>query len=319
VADEIIIAPYESVGERGKVFTFGMNSAQLAEIDKQVYYKLRDSARDWTLERRGGYSTELVGGKLVAAAFRLDPSYNHIMVGDADFSDREKIERLKTRYEHTVYADGESVLFPTLGVLYSVTPFREGFEAPRAGVFNVEIIAFSQDRLQNYQNASRVLTLQPLVGVNIAVGKEIRFGMTRAQVKGLWGEEELLWDERNGAHGHVAEYRFERGLQLRYRPYDVVEKPNNASPLYQITVIERNGWQVEVDGIRIFNDDKLAQMKAKYEFANSKKGKATVFPTLGILAIGCGEKKNSGKGADGKYVILGVERSINNRFIDIYD
>lgn len=64
-------------------------------------------------------------------------------------------------------------------------------------------------------------------------------------------------------------------------------------------------------------------MKSKYEFVESKKQKAVAFPALGIMTIGSGEKKNNGKGAEGKYVILYGKESTGSlpffQFIDIYD
>jgi hypothetical protein len=312
---EVVIQPYESVTDGGNKFVFGMTSAELAGVDKRVYHVLRDCAGGWALERRGGYGTELVDGKLAAVAFPLS-NCDSVTAGGEDFSNIESIERLKSRYEHYVYADGESVLFPALGAAYLVTPFREGWEAPRPGVFNREAVAFARERLTHYRNLSRVLTPDPLKGVNIAGGTPIAFGMTREQVAEAWGEPELLWDESGGAHEHIVEYRFARGIWLCYR--------NGKNwPLHSISVTERDGWQVEAEGIRIFQDDKLAQMKEKYAFIESKKKKAVAFPSLGLLTVGCGEKKNSGKGADGKYTVLygrkAVEGSSAFRFIDVYD
>jgi hypothetical protein len=318
MANEIIIVPYQSAGENGKIFTFGMSSRQLAKADKQVFEIRQDTARGWTLERRGGYSTELLDGKLVAVAFNHDSPHNHIMAGEIDFSTPDAVESLKSQYDHHIYVDGESVLFPALGVLFSVTPFQEGFEPFRPGVFNREIVAFSQDRLAHYQNASRVLSLLPLKGVHIAGGTPLQFGMTRTQVKALWGEEEYLWGNF-GSHKHIVEYR--NGLKLRYHNISVSEEYHEDMPLYDIQVTERDGWQIEVEGIHVFQDDKLTQMKAKYEHIDSKKQKATVFPSLGIMAVGCGEKKNNAKGAEGKYVCLYHPEAfqLSGRFIDTYE
>jgi hypothetical protein len=322
MSHEIIIAPYQGANEGGRAFTFGMTSAQLSKVDKRVFHVLQNHSLDWTLERRSGYSTELVAGKLVSVNCRFDPSHNHIVVDGEDFSSLDAIERAKSTHDHYLYADGESVLFPELGVLYSVTPFREGFEAPRPGVLSKEVIAFSKERLEHYRNASRVLTVQPLAGIRIAGGTPIRFDMTRTQVRELWGTEELLWDEEAGAHREIQEYRFAQGLSLTYRRHDSPAdgKPlGERSPLYCATVMERNGWQVEVEGIRIFQDDNLARMTETYEHIDSKKGKATAFPSLGILTVGCGKKKNTSKGAGGKYVIVSGAAFINRCFVDIWD
>ena len=308
MSGEIKIQSYENVSVKGNVFTFGDSSEQLATVDKRVFHTLSDVANGWVLERRGGYSTELVDGKLVAVALPIS-NFDSISAGGADFSD---IEKLKAKYEHYVYADGESVLFPKLGVAYLVTPFCTGFEAPRPGVFNKEAVAFSEERLAHYRNLSRVLALNPMQSVSIAGGVPISFGMTQEQVQKCWGEAPLVWDELGGAHRQLKEYRFDRGVGLCYK------ENKGAVILDQISIIERDGWQVEVDGIRIFQDDKLEQMKAKYEFIESKKKKAVGFPTLGILTVGCGEKKNGGKGADGKYVTLdGAGHDF--QFINVYD
>jgi len=79
-------------------------------------------------------------------------------------------------------------------------------------------------------------------------------------------------------------------------------------PLYTIDVIEKNGWQVEVKDVRIFEDDKLIRMKKDHKFIESKKQKAVAFPDLGIFTVGCGEKKNTGKGAEGRPSCFATKR-----------
>jgi len=312
---KVIIKSYERVSEDGHEYIFWMTSEQLAGIDSRVYFVLNDSAKNWSLERRGGYSTELLKGNLVAVAYRYsDCSF---LINNIDCIDND-IEKFKEQHEHYIYADGESILFPSLGILYSVSPFREGWEAPRPEVFNKEIVVFSKERLEFYRNLSHVLILQPFEGVIIAGGSQIRFAMTQEQVEALWGKPDYIWNEINGAHAHIIEYYFNKGVRLRYTKSD---KGNANILLSGVSIIERDGWQIEINGIRIFQDMKLEEMKSKYKHINSKKQTATVFPTLGIMAVGCGEKKNNRKGADGKYVELIPNDRVNSisRFIDMYD
>jgi len=315
-----VITSFSSAAFNNNVFTFGMTSPQLASVDKKVYEILFDHAQNWQLEQRSGYSTELINGKLVAVNFRVDTdTNNHILVDDIDFSTPKKIERIRNEYENYVYKDGKSILFPALGVAYRLTEFREGFNDPRPGTFSWEMTAFSKDRLEFYRNTSKVLTLQPNIGVSIAGGEQIQFGMTRQQVRQLWGEEQYLRDGRNGALSAIVEYRFERGIQLCYMPYELKKVTDDHSPLHDITIIGRDGWQVEIGGIRVFDDDKLTQMKATHEYVDSKKGKATMFPALGMITIGCGEKKNTGNGAEGKIIILFNEKFRYRGLLDMYD
>lgn len=295
------IVPYESVDEDGKAVTFGMTQDQLDDLNWRVYSTLRDNTCDWSMQRRAGIGMEFVAGQLVAVRVRLDPSGNRIQVAGDDCSSIEAIDKLRSGYEHHVFSDGLSVLFPALGILYSVGPFRSGFEAPRPGVVEKEVVAFSQDRLEHYRNASRVLTLEPLSGVSVAGGKAIQFGMTRAEIRSQWGEEELLWDD-SGVSGMITEYRFSRGLSLTYgRETSQTGGSRRDYHLRDVSVMEREGWQVDVGGVRVFQDERLTQMTDVYEHIDSKDGKLTLFPGLGLLAVGCGDKKNRG---EGKQVVL---------------
>lgn len=260
MSSEAKIHPYGGVINNEKKFMFGMTSAQLIGLDKKVFLTLRNNISGWTLERRSGYSIELVNDKMVAMALPLS-NYNSIMVDDVDCSSLEKLEQLKGQYEHYIYSDGVSVLFPALGIVYLVTPFREGWETPRPNVFDKDLIAFSKERLAHYRSLSKVLTLAPLRGVSIAGGTPITFGMTQTQAQESWGEPELVWDESNGAHSTIKEYRFDRGVEFCYEYPMIKNKPvlhrDKNAPLHQMFVVENKGWQIEVDGIRIFQDNKL--------------------------------------------------------------
>ena len=90
-----------------------MASEKLAEVDERGVYTLVDRVQHWALERYGGYSTELVDDQMVVVAFRFAPRYNQITVRNADFFALDKIEQMKSRYSHYVYADSKSV-FPSL-------------------------------------------------------------------------------------------------------------------------------------------------------------------------------------------------------------
>jgi hypothetical protein len=313
------IIPYKSINEDDKSFEFGMSQKQVAAQDAKIYEVKEDNTCDWILERRGGYSTEFVNGKLVAVAFRIDPGYNSFKVDKIDISDKDGVEKLKRKHEHYIFSNGESVLFPTLGFLVSVTPFCDGWD-PRPGVFNKEIIAFSKERLEYYRLKSQVISLQPLKGISIAGENKTPFAIPPKQVHGILGKPEYSW-KNYGSHNHIVEYYFNHGFCLRYRKYEASYRYSENMPLHSIEVMEKNGWQVEADGIFIFNDDKLAQMKSKYKYIESKKKKAVAFPTLGIFTLGCGEKKNSGKGAEGKAIFLYNKEAMDSKipFIDMWD
>ena len=87
------------------------------------------------------------------------------------------------------------------------------------------------------------------------------------------------------------EYYFGRGFTLRYRDYKASYQYREDMPLRTVEVMKKNGWQVMVDGVSVFADDKLTQIKSQYEHIESKKKKAVDFPTIGVFTIGCGEKK----------------------------
>lgn len=315
-----IINPYQSISEDDKVFEFGMTLEQVSNIDSKIFEIKKDNKNNWVLERRGGYSTEFINGKLVAVAFRIDPGYHNYQVEGIDFSGIKEIEELQSKYEHYVFSNGESILFPSLGFLVSVTPFCDGWENPRPGVFNREIIAFSKERLHYYRHQSQIINLLPQKGVSLAGSELIEFGMLPKAVCHILGEPEYSW-KNFGSHKHIIDYYFNRGIRLKYRDYSVSYKYSNDMPLYTIEILENNRWQVEIDGIYLFKDDKLASMKSKYEYIESKKKKAVAFPSLGIFTLGCGDKKNGGKGAEGKVIYLCRHDVLNSfiRHIDLWD
>lgn len=314
------ICPYKSISEDDKIFEFGMTPQQIVSLDAKIFETKEYNAAHLVLERRGGYSTEFIDSKLVAVAFRIDPGHNSFKVAGVDISDRDGVERLKSSYEHYVFSDGESILFPTLGFLVSITPFCEGWETPRLGVFNREIIAFSQERLPYYRSQAHVISLLPMKGIYIAGQSEIQFTMPPEDVHKVLGEPDFTW-KNFGSHKHIVEYYEGSGFSFRYRGYEASYQYHADMPLYTVDIMEKNEWQVEVDGIRIFMDDKLVQMKSCYEHIESKKKKAVAFPTLGIFSLGCGEKKNKGKGAEGKVVFLcnSEVMASHTRFIDMWD
>jgi|GEM_PF-5754853 len=312
MAHSHIILPYQSISEDDKVYEFGMSPQQVAAVDKRVFEIKEDINSQWVLERRSGYSTEFVGGKLAAVAFNISPNHNRFEVSGVDISDKDGIEQLKREYEHLVFADRESVLFPTLGFAVHIHPFCDGWSDPRPGVFNREIVAFSRERLEYYRNQAHVVSLQSGKGVCISGDKYIQFAMTPAEIHNILGTPEYTW-KNSGSHKHIVEYYFNRALTLRYRDYEVSYDYREDMPLYAVEIMEKDGWEIEVDGVYLFADDKLEQMKSKYEYIESKKKKAVDFTKLGIFTLGCGEKKNNGKGADGKVVFL-----YNRKVMDSY-
>jgi hypothetical protein len=110
--------------------------------------------------------------------------------------------------------------------------------------------------------------------------------------------------------GQVEEYYFNRGLLFRYGDLGVSPEPRRDMPLYEIVIMEKGGWTAEVDGISVFADDKLSQMKENYKYVESKHGNAVVFPTLGVLAVGFGEWDGYEVDAQDKTVFLGDKETI---------
>ena len=313
------ICPYVSVEKDESIFAFGMSPQEVAAVDAKIFEIKEDAANRWVLERRGGYSTEFVDGKLAAVALRIDPGHNGFTVGGVDISDADGVMRLRNQYEHCVFADGESVLFPSLGVLVSITPFCDGWDMPRPGVFNREIVAFAKNRLAHYYGKANVIGLRPLEGITVG-GKCVQFAVPPQEVHAVLGAPPYTW-KNYGSHKHIVEYYGGRGFRLNYRHYAVSYQYDEAMPLHMVQVIEADGWQVEIDGICVFEDDKLTEMRARYEHVVSKKGKAVAFPTLGIFSIGCGEKKNNRNGGEGKVLYLGNAEALASWIgrIDMWD
>lgn len=204
--------------------------------------------------------------------------------------------------------------------MVSVTPFCDGWELPRPGVFNREIVAFCKERLPHYQNQAHLLTLNPGIGVTLAGGRAIPFGAKPQDIHKVLGQPQYTWKNGTSRKQNV-EYYFNHGFRLNYRQSEVSYTYSEDMPLYSVEVMERDGWQLEIDGLHVFTDDKLEQMKEKYEWAESKKKKAVAFPALGLFTVGCGEKKNGGKGAEGKYVCLFSLATLQNqiKYIGMWD
>jgi hypothetical protein len=137
-----------------------------------------------------------------------------------------------------------------------------------------------------------ILSIIPNLGVINVSEKLLRLKMTPETVHLVLGKPERTLSNM-GPCKHLTEHYFNRGLTLRY--WNVVEESsylrNSEMGLYEIMITERNGWQVEIDGVSLFDDNKLQQMKSKFKYTESKRKMAVAFPTLGILTVGCVEKE----------------------------
>ncbi|MDR1315240.1 MAG: hypothetical protein LBK13_00075 [Spirochaetales bacterium] len=51
-------------------------------------------------------------------------------------------------------------------------------------------------------------------------------------------------------------------------------------------------------------------MKSQYKYIESKKKKALACPAFGVFVLGCGEKKNNARDADGKVIMLCGRKTI---------
>ena len=314
-----IIQPYKSISEDDKIFKLGMSQQEVGFLDSKIFEIKEDNNCNWLLERRGGYSTEFIAGKLVAVAFRIDPGYNRFEINGIDISDAEGVETLKKQHENYVFSNNESVLFPTLGLLISVTPFCDGW-TPRPNVFNREIIAFSKERLKFYCQNIHVIKAISSKETGITGIGNLKYKTPPKTNHSILGLPEYTW-KNYGSHKHIVEYYFGGGFTLRYRGYEASYQYHEDMPLYTVEIFQRNGWKVDIDGISIFDDDKLLKMKERYRYVESKKKKAVAFPEQGIFTIGCGEKKNTAKGGEGKTVFLCNSDVINNyiKYIDMWD
>jgi hypothetical protein len=150
---------------------------------------------------------------------------------------------------------------------------------------------------------SNLISIAPKLGaVNIG-GSLLHLEMTPENVHRILGKPDCTRDNF-GSCKHIAERYRNEGFILRYWNFETSYPGHNEMGLYEVMVSEKNGWQVEVDGINLFDDEKLSQMKAQYLYTESKRKTAVAFPTLGILTVGCGEKENDAHTEKGKLVFF---------------
>jgi hypothetical protein len=108
-------------------------------------------------------------------------------------------------------------------------------------------------------------------------GSRISFALTPEKAHKILGQPDRSRYTVD-SNQQLEEQYFNRGFLLRYGDTDM--------SLDEIMVMERNGWNIEIDGIQIFADEALSKMKAKYKCVESKNKKAAAFPTLGVFAVG---------------------------------
>jgi hypothetical protein len=150
---------------------------------------------------------------------------------------------------------------------------------------------------------------RPVIAVSskrgtVSVGEyALNFAMSQEKVHRLLGRPDR---SRNnlGSFNHVDEVYFERGFTLRYAGLEQPYSGCGDALLSEIIVMEKNGWRVEVDGVPVFDDAGLAEMKTKYKHTESRSRRATAFPALGLFTVGCGGKPCSGTGAKGKMAAI---------------
>lgn len=218
----------------------------------------------------------------------------------------ETLEQLKELYEYIISADGLRVLFPELGLIWIDQSTRKGKEK-RTLTF------FAKEFLTDIRKSMGVVTIVPYKG--ITYGSELlEFGKTRDEIIEIDGEAQTIKIDVY-IQGNIVEHRGGE-IQLRYKTlddidyYEIKDDEEKEAVLLQkavlanVTIFEKFGYKVVLEGIDIFSSEGLSKLKEKYEFIDSKSKRSTLFPQLGACVVGCGEKKNNRAGGEGKYVML---------------
>lgn len=323
MSNEYMIKPYIGVSMDEQNFQFGMSKSQVEKTALTIYKShFNTIMRDEMLEL-AGYNMflhdNLVQEFVLRFSMKDGKPYNIISVAGKDVSCFDSVEEIKKNYLSFPSKDRQRILFPELGIVIATEPYME-LLTKRKGVFWNNVIAFSKERLLKQQTALHVLTLHPLAGVSFGGSEMITYGMTQDEIDRILGVPEHIFKDYS-IMKQIVEIRYGQGVELRYTnritKYSLDEF-SEQMPLSDICINEKYNWEVEVEGIRLFEDDKLSQMKNKYDYIDSPKGKATIFPTLGLTACGCGEKKDR---INGKYVRLfgSADVDSNTRCLNIYD
>lgn len=160
----------------------------------------------------------------------------------------------------------------------------------------------SYKSVNEYGEANVVSITSGLETVDIG-GSLLQFGMTPDTVHRRLGKPDCTQDNF-GFCKHITECYCNNGFILRYCNSEASYPDCSEMALYEVMIAEKNGWHVEVNGIYLFDDEKLSQMKSQYFYTESKKKTAVAFPTLGILTVGCGEKENDAHTEKGKLIFF---------------
>lgn len=319
MSNEYIIKPYIGASIKKKEVQFGMSKDQIKKA-AFIYTSHYNATINDEMLALTGYNICLHDNLLQEIVFRFSMKdgkpYNIISVDGNDVSCFDSVEKLKTRYSSFLSRDRQRTLFPELGILVATEPFME-LLTPRKGVFWNNVIAFSKERLLKQRTALQILTLHPFAGVSFAGSELIQFGMTPQEITHMFGAAEHLFEDY-AIMKEIVEIRYGQGVELRYKNRITKyshDEYNSEMPLSDICINEKHNWEVEIEGIRLFEDDKLSQMKSKYEYIDSPKGKATIFPTLGLTVCGCGEKKDK---VNGKYASVFAQADVDSKTSGLY-
>jgi hypothetical protein len=138
---------------------------------------------------------------------------------------------------------------------------------------------------------SRVVSILPQTGAVELGESKLFLGMTPESVHRIFMKPETTLCNF-GSHKHISERHFDRALTLQYWDMETLDPTLRGMTLYEFVVQNRNGWQVKVDGMSLFDDKALRRVKMKYRHMESRERSAVAFPTLGILVINCHQEEN---------------------------
>lgn len=320
MSNEYRIKPYTGVSITENVFEFGMSDNQVKNMDLTIYNSYLNAETRCERIEHGGYHMffydDLLEELVLRFSMKDGKPFNIISVDDMDVSCFDSVEELKKKHLCFLSRDRNRTLFPELGIVAATEPFMEHLSI-RKGAFWNTVTAFSKERLLSQQTALHVLRLHPLMGVSFAGSEIIKYGMTQEEVDLILGMAEHVFRDFS-IMKHIVEIRYGQGIEFRYTnriTKDSKDEYDPQMPLSEITINEKHNWEVEIEGIRLFEDDKLSQMKCKYEHIDSPKGKATIFPTLGLTVCGCGEKKDR---VNGKYAVVFEEADVDSKIRGLY-
>lgn len=290
---DIILKPYEGYSYNNIDYRFG--SVFSSKKNEPVYKLELDNACDEFIESYSGKRLHVYrNGLLAYVKFPGDQSINDITVGGESISDDNGIRRIKDKYEAIESNDKLKTIIPELG-LYIEESIQSNKKIKRS------IILFSKFSYGYFSKLVKVIIIYPYRGYT-NIFSTIDFNMNPEEIEKIDGKSaktiidyQILKD--------IQEYRTE-DIQLNFIKY------GNNTVFKSILVMEKNKIKVILNQLSIFEEGDHIKLKKSYNFEDSNNKKLTLFPQLGILTCGCGEKKNK---VEGKYLF-----AFPMRFLDFY-